>query len=246
MDDITRSNSLTDLAARIRIEHEATADSLRRSIEHAMTAGDLLIEAKAQVKHGEWLPWLDEHCGMAERTAQLYMRIAKGREVIESKIRSGVADLSLNQAAALLVLTSKIDALLDFAKQLQDATDSDTFLQLCLDHDVGVISTPGYDMFGGRTDEEKREWHVFMLFLAQTCGWSPKNAFGHVEWLCQRPFQNVADWLGADKWRASPFVRMRPIPAATKAAWATFAAAHTEWTLDALLAELENLAQIRK
>jgi hypothetical protein len=34
-----------------------------------MTAGDLLIEAKALVPHGQWLPWLAEHCEMAERTA---------------------------------------------------------------------------------------------------------------------------------------------------------------------------------
>jgi hypothetical protein len=52
------SNSLTDLAARIRAEHEATAASLKRGAEHAMAAGKLLIEAKAQLKHGEWLPWL--------------------------------------------------------------------------------------------------------------------------------------------------------------------------------------------
>jgi hypothetical protein len=52
--DLARSNSLTDLAARIRIEHEATAAALQRRVMHAMAAGDLLIEAKAQLKHGQW------------------------------------------------------------------------------------------------------------------------------------------------------------------------------------------------
>jgi hypothetical protein len=102
MDDITLSNSLADLAARIRTEHEATASTLQRSVEHAMAVGDLLTEAKRRVKHGRWLPWLSEQCGFSQRTAQLYMRIAKGRAAIEAKIRGGVADLNLNQAAAVL------------------------------------------------------------------------------------------------------------------------------------------------
>jgi len=41
------SNSLADLAARIRSEHEAHTVAMRRSLEHAIAAGELLIEAKA-------------------------------------------------------------------------------------------------------------------------------------------------------------------------------------------------------
>jgi Protein of unknown function (DUF3102) len=79
------SNSLPDLASRIRAEHEATSAALKTSVEHAMTAGELLIEAKALVKHGQWLPWLAEHCAISDRTAQLYMRCAKNRSAIEGK-----------------------------------------------------------------------------------------------------------------------------------------------------------------
>jgi hypothetical protein len=44
--DVTAgSNSLPDLAARIRHYHAATADSLRCSVENAMCAGDALLEA---------------------------------------------------------------------------------------------------------------------------------------------------------------------------------------------------------
>jgi hypothetical protein len=101
MTDVGLSNSLADLVARIRAEHEATAAALKSSVEHAMTAGDLLIEAKAQLKHGEWLPWLAEHCEMSERTAQLYMRLACERPMIESKAQH-VADLNLRGAVALM------------------------------------------------------------------------------------------------------------------------------------------------
>ena len=62
MTAIDRSNSLVDLAARIKIEHEAATDAMARGAEHAIKAGELLIEAKEQLKHGQWLPWLREHC----------------------------------------------------------------------------------------------------------------------------------------------------------------------------------------
>jgi hypothetical protein len=48
-----RSNSLTDLAARIMAEHEIVGSSLKRALEHAIGAGQLLIEAKAQLGHGQ-------------------------------------------------------------------------------------------------------------------------------------------------------------------------------------------------
>ena len=47
------SNSLPDLAARIRNEHEAVSSALKDRVRHAIAAGELLIEAKAQLKHGQ-------------------------------------------------------------------------------------------------------------------------------------------------------------------------------------------------
>src|SRR5271165_5330168 len=109
-------NSLPDLAARIRAEHEAVSVALKESVRHAIAAGELLIEAKRKLGHGQWLPWLRDHCTISERTAQLYMRVAKNRAEIENQMRSGVADLSLNEVAALLMLSSDVRALLSFAK----------------------------------------------------------------------------------------------------------------------------------
>jgi hypothetical protein len=93
-------NSLAELPARIRAEHEAVQVALKRGIEHAMTTGDLLLEAKAQLKHGEWTPWLREHCVISERTAHLYMQLAKNRQTIEAS--GNVANLTINAAVRLL------------------------------------------------------------------------------------------------------------------------------------------------
>ena len=63
------SNRLTHLAAEINAEHDAATGAFKKGFEHALKAGELLIEAKAAVNHGEWVPWLEENCTVAERTA---------------------------------------------------------------------------------------------------------------------------------------------------------------------------------
>ena len=84
------SNSLADLAARIRAKHEAVGQALRRGLEDMIAAGDMLNEAKRQIKlnkHARWLPWLKEHCQIPERTAQtLY---AAGRAPSRNPQRCG-------------------------------------------------------------------------------------------------------------------------------------------------------------
>ena len=75
--DLCRSNSLADLAACIRAEHEACEGALKLGLEHAVAAGKMLIVAKEQLKHGEWLPWLRDHCSLSERKAQRYMVIGR-------------------------------------------------------------------------------------------------------------------------------------------------------------------------
>ena len=46
------------------------------STEAAIRAGTKLREAKALLKHGEWLPWLHERVEMTERVAQYHMQLA--------------------------------------------------------------------------------------------------------------------------------------------------------------------------
>jgi Protein of unknown function (DUF3102) len=70
------SNRLAMLAAEIRAAHSGVGAAAVVRANHALDAGRALIEAKSMLKHGRWLPWLREHCGLPERTAQLYMKLA--------------------------------------------------------------------------------------------------------------------------------------------------------------------------
>jgi Protein of unknown function (DUF3102) len=55
-----------DIAALVKVQ--------RKNI---FALGALLIEAKAKVAHGDWLPWLKEHFAQGESTAQNYMHAAR-------------------------------------------------------------------------------------------------------------------------------------------------------------------------
>ena len=56
--------------------------------------GGLLREAKLQLRHGKWLPWLTAEFDFSERTAQNYMRAHKFATKNET-----VADLQLTPTA---------------------------------------------------------------------------------------------------------------------------------------------------
>lgn len=61
--------------------------------------GKRLIEAKAQLKHGEWLPWLSEKVEFSETSAQRFMQLAR-----EYGNTSLVGDLGTSKALVLLAL----------------------------------------------------------------------------------------------------------------------------------------------
>jgi hypothetical protein len=94
--DITTSNSLADLAARIRSKHGESALAIRCGLDHAIACGRLLLEARARLEHGQWLPWLREHCGVPERSARRYMELAA---YASESISANLADLALDGAA---------------------------------------------------------------------------------------------------------------------------------------------------
>jgi len=45
--------------------------------------GEILIEQKESMQHGEWLPWLDAHYQYSDRTAEKWMYIAEHQDLLE-------------------------------------------------------------------------------------------------------------------------------------------------------------------
>ena len=61
--------------------------------------GQRLLEAKAILPHGEWLPWLTERVEFSERQAQRFMKLAQ-----EWSNPTALSDLGATKALALLAL----------------------------------------------------------------------------------------------------------------------------------------------
>lgn len=85
-------------AAEINEQHAACESSYGHALAHAFHAGRLLIEAKDQLGHGEWLPWLSENVAFSEDTAENYMRLARSSEQLEQANSERVRNLSIREA----------------------------------------------------------------------------------------------------------------------------------------------------
>ena len=90
--------ALDALADRINAEHIAVGEAAMTATQHAINCGNLLIEAKSGLAHGQWLPWLKENCDLSERTVQAYTRLARRYPKLDDEKAQRVADLPVRQA----------------------------------------------------------------------------------------------------------------------------------------------------
>jgi hypothetical protein len=86
------------LSNQIMAEHEAASASLRSGVEHAIRAGELLLEAKRLHRRGQWTKWIADNLSFSDRTARAYMQLA--RMPIEKRQR--VADLPLRETLSAI------------------------------------------------------------------------------------------------------------------------------------------------
>lgn len=92
---------LAELAAGVRDAHAEVEEHGRTMVEAAIRAGDLLTEAKAQVAHGAWLPWLAENFPADARTAQRYIAFSSNATRVShlTSVREAVAELTTPREA---------------------------------------------------------------------------------------------------------------------------------------------------
>lgn len=77
-------------------------EAKRTGGEAILTIGRCLIEAKDMLRHGEWLPWLNEQVELSERTAQKFMKLAR-----EWSNPNTLADLGASKALMILALPTE-------------------------------------------------------------------------------------------------------------------------------------------
>jgi Protein of unknown function (DUF3102) len=127
VDTTSRSNfkltaeidDLDALAKEVCKHLQASAAAAQNFLEHALAAGDALIRAKAQVKHGDWLKWL-KSCDLSADTAERYMKLARHRAELNS---ARLRNLSLSAALKLIAKPKSTNS--DPTKEAKAATGFD-------------------------------------------------------------------------------------------------------------------------
>jgi len=99
------------LVDEINREHELSLECLRSSYYHALRVGELLLQVKNKLLHGDFIKWINANCKFTERSAQNYMKLYKYRELVEQEktkrvsfleLEAGVESISVNEALAII------------------------------------------------------------------------------------------------------------------------------------------------
>lgn len=106
------TRSLAEIAEEINQHHDQFAQHGQKALEyvayaldHARTAGELLLEAKRNIQHGGWLDWLSQNCRVGDRQARKYMALASADpNIITEAIAEG---LTIDRAVARIAASKK-------------------------------------------------------------------------------------------------------------------------------------------
>lgn len=93
---------LRTLADTINNAHVEVEKSMQRALSAACAAGEALVAVKERLPHGEFLPWLGANCAVSARTAQVYMRLYREWDQVQTINAQRAAHLSIRQALALI------------------------------------------------------------------------------------------------------------------------------------------------
>lgn len=94
------------------------------------------------------------------------------------------------------------------------------------------------DPFAEKSDEDRREFMIFMLFGIKS-GAGPEFVVGYNEWLARQGWKSPSEWIGetGDNWRK--LWGMKPTSDDDKAAWTEFRDGYAEATAAEVKAMLE-------
>lgn len=103
-----------------------------------------------------------------------------------------------------------------------------------------VLAYP--DPFAQKTDEDNREWALYMLY-GVAAGIRAEDSERACHWLARNGWNTPDEWQSetGDRYRA--FWKLRPISQAAKDQWKVFRSANEHRTFDDLKAELQQAAE---
>jgi hypothetical protein len=98
----TLSQNINDTWTDAEEQAGKATEFAKSSVCHGLNVGQMLAEAKAELTHGEWEPWIEKNCPFGSRQARKLMRLAREWPQIEESIRTCGSVLGINGALALV------------------------------------------------------------------------------------------------------------------------------------------------
>ncbi len=87
MTDIT-----TNRIEEIKQLHTTVLQQVKQTLEIAIRIGELLIEQKHELEHGQFVPWLKSNLPFSVKTAQNYMKVYRNREELKNETVTFLGD----------------------------------------------------------------------------------------------------------------------------------------------------------
>ena len=192
---IEASNSLADLAARIKIEHTAVSDLFRQSVGHGIAAGVLLREAK-----------ISPASSMAALAARSLFDVRENEPTLHAAGEEPGGDRKAQRRCGFDPERGGCDArpveqcakaVRVHAGKLERTSGPEETMQLCLDSGVatyaGIID---YEFSYGV--EQRRQWDLYLLFMVRHIRWPAEYADSNVCWLKRCGYKSPSEWMGKE------------------------------------------------
>ena len=82
--EVTRATAVSKLTAEIKTELTLAKEAGMTMVKHAQRVGELLIELKGRLPHGQYLPHVAQHFGLSKQSAAGYVRLFERRDEIDA------------------------------------------------------------------------------------------------------------------------------------------------------------------
>jgi hypothetical protein len=86
---ITVTNNITTdaIAEKINEEHRLAHSAAETAVAHAVRCGQLLIQQRKAMNHGEFMPWVKKNCEFSHATANRYMKAGQNPHAVGISLR---------------------------------------------------------------------------------------------------------------------------------------------------------------
>jgi hypothetical protein len=85
---VSNPNQWAPTVERLHSHYKASAAGLITAFNEAVFAGEILTQVKGALRHGEWLPWIEEYAPFSQRTAWDFMSAFERQAEIRPKLEA--------------------------------------------------------------------------------------------------------------------------------------------------------------